>query len=71
MTGPLLHRYCPDHTPSRALCGLPLVGAEEVAERDVATDPRSACVVCDAIHGLPCEEACLSLQGDRAKGGTA
>lgn len=37
----------------------------------VAEDPRPACVVCADIHALPCEDACLSLQGDRAKGGTA
>ena len=67
----LLHRYCPDHDPHRALCGLPLVGAEELAESDVEADPRPACVVCADIHRLACEDACLALQADRAKGGTA
>ncbi len=62
MSAALLHRYCPDHTPHKALCGLPLVGAEEVAERDVEADPRPECVVCSDLSGMACEDACLALR---------
>lgn len=75
MNGAFLHRYCPDHDPHRALCGLPLVGAEEVAERDVAGDRRPACLVCADLSAMACVDACLGAledtEVDRAKGGTA
>lgn len=56
-----LHRYCPDHSPERALCGVYVAGAVEVADEAVATDPRPACVVCLDLHQLACEDACLAL----------
>jgi hypothetical protein len=66
VTGAFLHRYCPDHNPHRALCGLPLVGAEEVAEKDLATDRRPACVVCGDLSAAACEDACLSARTEPA-----
>jgi len=58
----LLHRYCPDHSPDRALCGVDVSGVEEI---DPDTfDPDTAelctwCVVCADLAEIACEDACL------------
>lgn len=62
MTAPLLHRYCPDHTPDRALCGLDLVasGAEQVDPGKI--EERDECLVCADLAPMPCENACRALR---------
>lgn len=62
MTGALLHRFCPDHSPERSLCGLDVAGIPELTEAQVAADPRPPCVVCEDLHRLACEDVCLALR---------
>lgn len=67
MTTPVsLHRYCPDHDPSRALCGINLAGVAEVAAEAVASHPLPACVVCEDLAPRPCSDACLSARSEAA-----
>lgn len=58
-----LHRYCPDHSPDRALCGAVATG-ELVADEDVdaTAETLAFCVVCADLNEQACEDACLALR---------
>lgn len=58
-----LHRYCPDHDPTRALCGIPI---GPVADSEVAATAEAMpwCVVCFDLSEQACSDACLSTRSE-------
>lgn len=70
MTGTAsLHRYCPDHEPARALCGVDISGLELVAdcEVDAAAETMPWCVVCADLSEQACSDACLAYSREASK----
>jgi hypothetical protein len=82
VTGALLHRYCPDHSPSTALCGADLAGLVELPDEarealDSAEEPEPgsagatarsmpACVVCSDLSPMACIDACIGARSEVA-----
>lgn len=56
-----LHRYCPDHDPTKALCGIPV---DHVADSDIPATAETMpwCVVCADLS----EQACLTYSRERS-----
>ncbi len=63
----LLHRYCPDHSAGKALCGMVLdsgVGFTVVDEAVLDAAPGDACLVCGDLSPMACEDACLGARSE-------